>query len=252
MDEIRRIALPAMTLRVLGRELGIAVDHAPLALPPPGDVSDESVAAAYDGLAAEDLATGRVLRPEFDRALRLLADPEVAVTVSADLDDEEWSARAGFDGESAVLAEQVDGEVVVTRLPEPGWEAGLAALLPELHPAPGEPVTSVVDDSGREVDEHDSRIAHLPSSAGPTTVADVAAVLAAPRDGSGCFVVTTRESGTRPATPPLSWVATTRGAYAMTSTCDSGRTRTYYVPVDNAALGVLLGERIRQFRPATV
>lgn len=250
MNETRRFVLTATTLRVLGRALDITVDHAPLELPADEPVTAEHVRTAFEELTEAGLGTPDGVAPEVERALRLLADPDVAVTATAELADGPWAARACFDGQHAVLVEQVDTDVVVTRLPVPGWEPGLAALLPRLEPAPGEPVTTVVDDSGHEVDERSGGIAYLPTSAGPSTLADVTRVLDAPRTAGGCFAVTTRERGA--ATPDLAWVNTPLGSYAITTDATSGRTRTAYVPVDNTALGTLLSERVGEASPVAV
>ncbi|RZS31319.1 ESAT-6 protein secretion system EspG family protein [Herbihabitans rhizosphaerae] len=193
------LSLTALT--VLAEHLHLDLRPAPFELPSLGRFAEDRrrvVDAVWIGLSGRRLASQRVLAPDVDTALRLLAEAETTIVVSGSHDGRTIAARACSSGRFAVLAVGT-GRAIRCRMTRPAaLVRDTVGLLPDLGP-------------------------------GPSTSATITEQ---PKTGGGSFAVSRGQPTRETTAPRLSWLDTEAGRYLVEDTPE----RTAVMPADRVAL----------------
>lgn len=192
-------------------------------------------------LAGAGLVRDGVIAPHARRALSVLARGPVALVAMGALGEDVLLARASWDGQNAVLAQQTDADTVtVTEVTDP--VDAVVRLVPDAEAARGISVRVPLDGHADQVDTGDSIYNDFGPSAGSRAVA---AMFGNGVSRCGAFVPV--HEGTEQ--PPVIWFDTvtdtgTARWFGTTTNDSHGTPWTTYVPGDNA--------RIRQALHAVV
>ncbi|GGP73159.1 ESX secretion-associated protein EspG [Saccharothrix coeruleofusca] len=186
-------------------------------------------ADVHAGLERRGLVRRGGPEPELANALRLLAEPEVRITVMGMPDaatEELLRALVAARGGDAVLAVQRGDVVRLEPLRDVSLAAAAVSVLPRQRPGPGRPVTVPASALGPRAPREG--FARPVRGSADDDVRALLAMLAGPITGTGHFSVTVEG---RPPAAPVSWIDTPRGRYAGT-----GREWLTVAPADHDGL----------------
>lgn len=210
-------------------------------------------AAVYRDLEARGLMVGGRLDPGVEQALRTFVSPPVSISAAAQLDrGTPLFARAGSDGEYAVVVHQDENMLVFTEARPTGIVPMIVDLLPLTPAAPGQSVT-VAKPAKRKRNPYDSDEGYNPFSgvAAPrshstTQLRMVERIFEKPRKRVGQFTAFVRDQrGHAVDLSPIAWFDTEAGRYLMTIRDGAdGQTWITYAPADNARIAQQLHEQL--------
>ncbi|SHE54278.1 ESX secretion-associated protein EspG [Streptoalloteichus hindustanus] len=246
------IALDRAEFNVLWRRLGLGARPLVLALAEQGGTLDEAGQLddrAWDALCGRQLAASDgSVHPDLDLALRVVAQPSVAV-------DLRWSAGPGHElralsavrAETGILAVLFDGVVHLDLVRDTAFVEAVLGLLPAVPPGPGTAVnvpSGAVEEANREGgDDYAFESALLDAGVRPGDARLLVDMVGGDRVAAGQFGAASWDR----------WGARTRAPWVVTVT-DTARGRyAFYersgwltvAPVDHHRLVDLLHELVR-------
>ncbi|UVS82454.1 ESX secretion-associated protein EspG [Actinokineospora sp. UTMC 2448] len=229
---------------VLSQLLGITCRHYPFEIPSVGQYAEDRARiarAVFTDLAHRGLMGPDGPHPRVERALRLLADPDVGIAASGvPRPDALLRARGAVRGDSGVLAVQEGQSVRFASVGATGMARAMVALLPPAAAGPGQSV-HVEQPAPEQAPAGFATPVRPPRTAAQTQLRVAAGILERPRTGFGFFTLTTRDN--------LGWIDTDAGRYlTLTTATDDGAVRATYSPADGARLARQLDELIRSAR----
>lgn len=236
-------ALSLAAVDVLGQLVGADPRRYPFEIPSVGDRGEDRARiarAVFTDLAARGLVGPDGVAPKVTKALRAIAEPDVAVAVSGSpADGVLIRARGAVLGGYGVVAVQEGQHVRFTPVEPHALARALVALLPDTQAGPGQSVrveqAADPDPPALGVAEP-VRAAQTPAQ---TQLRVARELLARPRTGFGFFAITHR--GVDTAT--LGWVDTDAGRYlSLTRPSPDSAVRVTYSPADPARLARQLAE----------
>ncbi|MFT7840602.1 ESX secretion-associated protein EspG [Saccharothrix sp. BKS2] len=218
MSTIATLSPPAF--EVLWEDLRAGSVPYPFDIPPHGATLDERArirADVHTDLERRGLARRGRPEPDLEDALRLLTDPETAITVLGVPDvakDDLLRALVAARGRYAVLAVQGPDGVRLDLLRDVGLAQAAVSVLPPRPPGPGRPVTvpaSALQPQPQQGFRQTVR-------GGNDDVRVLREMLAGPITGTGHLTATPRRRADQPAPPAVTWIDTPRGRYASMGT----------------------------------
>ncbi|MFC5285788.1 ESX secretion-associated protein EspG [Actinokineospora guangxiensis] len=232
------LTLSLAAVDVLAQLLGVDPRRYPLEIPSVGDRAEDRVRIARAVLAdlgARGLVGEDGVDPRVERALRALAEAEVAVAVagspdSGDLVRARAAVRAGY----AVIAVQEGQFLRFTPVGPDTLPRALVALLPRVPAGPGQSVR--VGGSPPERPAGITEAVRAPRTAAQTQLRVAEEVLTRPRTGFGAFTVTHLATDTA----TLTWLDTDAGRYLGLARPDTDEIT--YSPADGPRLARQLAD----------
>ncbi|SDD88194.1 ESX secretion-associated protein EspG [Actinokineospora iranica] len=238
---------------VLSQGLGINCRQFPFQIHSFGDhVADRLrlVGAVRDDLHRRGLARAGDLAPEVEQALRVLAEPEVAIAVvGSSAATGPLHARASTAGRHAVLVTRVEQALRFEVLRPEAMVRAAAHLLPPAKAGPGQSVSITRPRAATAPDSVGAAhsVVRPPRTGAHAQEQAATRILRRPRLGDGYFVV----NRGRRRTQGLTWVDTDAGRYLGLSRTDQrGDTNVTYFPADSERVARKLGELVDELAQA--
>ncbi|SDD18025.1 ESX secretion-associated protein EspG [Actinokineospora iranica] len=231
---------------VLWSDLGLGAVPFPLEVPSHGDTLDERArikAVTHRVLERDGLVRSGRPVPELEDALRLLAAPQLAVSLVVMLTaggERPRKALAVSRGRQAVLAVQREQTVRLSEVRDTAVIMSVVDLVPGNRPGPGRSITL---SASRPVEPGNLMRPALEQAGGPES-RQLKAVLERPLLRAGILGLTSRTPQGKPRRlPGVVWVDNDQGRYALSVTRGpDGAEWTTLTPADNARLAARLGE----------
>lgn len=255
MRPIAELALAAFD--VLWDDLRLGEIPFPLEVPSHGETLDERArikAAVHNELTRRRLVHGGRPTPELEDALRLLAAPDMSVSLVV-MQDQSGAMPANAvvvaRGRQAVLAVQRERTIGLTEVRDTAVIASLIDLLPPNRPGPGRSITLPAPAAaGRH--SQGERLTRPMTAQGPgqAEMRHLAAVMERPIDRAGMLAITLRDAhGKARRLPGLTWLDNDQGRYLLSlKRGHDGNDWTTLSPVDNPRLASRLGEILTSAR----
>jgi hypothetical protein len=228
-------ALSLAAVDVLAQLLGVDPRRYPLEIPSVGDRAEDRLRLARAVLA--DLGTrGFVgedgVAPRVERALRALAEAEVAVAVAGSPESEDLiRARAAVRAGYAVIAVQEGQFLRFTPVDPDNLPRALVALLPRVPAGPGQSVR-VERAPQREQPSGITEPVRAPRTTAQTQLRAAQEMLTRPRTGFGAFTVSHHTTDTA----TLAWLDTDAGRYLALTRPGPDAAGITYSPADGTRL----------------
>lgn len=227
----------------------------PLEVPSHGETLDERArikAAVRGELTRRRLFHGSRPAPELEDALRLLAAPDLSVSLVV-MQDESGAMPANAvvvaRGRQAVLAVQRERTVGLTEVRDTAVIASLVDLLPRYRPGPGRSVTLPAPARQGQGDVRLTR-PMTAQGAGQAELRQLAAIMERPILRAGMLGVSLRDGQGKPRRlPGLTWLDNDQGRYLLSlKRGRDGNDWTTLSPADNPRLATRLGEILASAR----
>jgi hypothetical protein len=248
--------LPLAGFDVLWDDLRLGAVPFPLEVRSHGETLDERArikAAVYTELTRRRLARADRPTPELEDALRLLATPEVSLTLVV-MHDQSVSgpvnALVAARGQQAVMAVQREHTIGLTEVRDTAIIAALIDLLPGNRPGPGRSITMPNPAHGRQ-DEPGGLLRPMTTqAAGQNELRQITAVMERPVQRAGMLGITLRDPrGKLLRLPGITWLDNDQGRYALSlKRGPDGKDWTTLSPADSPRLATWLGEALASAR----
>jgi EspG family len=203
--------------------------------------------AIRDDLIRRGLADSQNLAPEVVDALRLLSDYQVAVAVMGDVEGgQKVYARGAATGRRGMVVRQQDQIMQFEIVRPESLARAVVALLPAVHPGPGQSVTITRNNAPPPSEEQGLRQAAIPRGSSMSQIRMAEEILRRERKGTGHFAVTGRDrNGRVTEAPGLAWIDTDAGRYLVQSHNTENTLSGTYFPADNARMIHQLNELLK-------